>query len=83
MGGQSVPLPSWQSDFAGVCSWVLGVVDSGLGTNKSKGWGYPKRLRWVVDRTLGSQTELSSNLRLATCQLVLNLWNLNFSLHAK
>lgn len=37
----------------------------------------------MVDRTLASQTELNSNLRLASCQLVLNLWNLNLSLCAK
>ena len=34
----------------------------------------------MADRTLASQTELNSDLDLATCQLWLNLWNLNLSL---
>ena len=37
----------------------------------------------MADRTLASQTELNSNLNLATCQLWLNLWKLNLSLCAE
>ena len=37
----------------------------------------------MARRTLASQTELNSNLELATCQLWLNLWNFNLSLCAE